>query len=161
MFLCEVDRGCFVSQVDQEERSGPVEEEGSTEAARWAPLFRQRPEGGERSPRCFLLSAHFHTDWLPELCCLASFCMTCYLTLLPPSCLLSHPSFSHLWSLVFLVFFFVFLLHLSLALIARTLSACRVFVSGAAAPAVSWLLLALAVLQALSKVGDCGCGMCW
>lgn len=43
---------------------------------------------------------------------------------------------------------------------AHTLSACRVLVSGAAAPAVSWLLLALAVLQALSKVGDCGCGMC-
>lgn len=44
---------------------------------------------------------------------------------------------------------------------APTLSACRVFVSGAPAPAVSWLLLAHAVLQALSKVGDCGCGMCW
>lgn len=106
MFLYEVDGGYFVSQMDQEERSGPVEEEGSAEAACWAPLFGQRPEGGERSPRCFILSAHFHTDWL--LCCLSSFCMTCYLTLLPPSCLLSCPSLSHLWSLVFLFFWSFF-----------------------------------------------------
>lgn len=34
------------------------------------------------------------------------------------------------------------------------------FVSGAAAPAVSRLLLALAVLQALLEIGDCGRGMC-
>lgn len=78
------------------------------------------------------------------------------LTSLSPSCLLSRLLLSYFWSLVsFCLFPPLSCTH------AHTLSACRVFVSGAAAPAVSWLLLALAVLQALSKVGDCGRGMCW
>lgn len=144
-----------------------MEEEGSAEAARRAPLLGQRPARGVhvsdwlRSPSQFFL--------LPF--CMSCFFVFCFINILsafpasPPSPLslslsLSHSLFlsnthGHLSLLVSL--------HLSsspsLAL-ARTLSACRVFVSGAPAPAVPRLLLALAVLQALSEVGDCGRGMC-
>lgn len=69
---------------------------------------------------------------------------------------------SHLLLYFWPIFFFFLSLFLCLSCAhAHSLAACWVFVSGAAAPAVSWLLLALAVLQALSKVGDCGRGMCW
>lgn len=65
--------GSFVSQMDQEECSRPVEEEGSTEAARGAPLPRQRPEGGEGLPAA-APSPHSYSYGLTA--CFYSFCMT-------------------------------------------------------------------------------------
>lgn len=151
--MCGFD-GCFtfvsfsVLQMGQEERSGSVEEEGSAEAARWAPLFRQWPERGESAPTVIsFISSFTQMDCLSFDVILHDLLSVCS----SHQCLLLH-LFSHI---SFLFFFCLPYTH------ALTLAACRVFVSGAPAPAVSWLLLALAVLQALSKVGDCGRGMCW
>lgn len=146
--------------MGKEKCSCSVEEEGSTEATRRASLFRQRPERGDESwshylnfqfftLNClvFVLFAHFAWSYFNLL----YFDFPLHTFRLNPHLL------PYLLTCLLLCFVFV-----SLPLsYSCSLAACRVFVSGAAAPAVSWLLLALAVLQALSKVGDCGCGMCW
>lgn len=145
----------FALQMDQEECARAVETKGSTEAARRAPILRQWPERGETSPTWF----HFLFIFI-LIRCLRSFCSIFSLFALfwlhINHLVCSRPLSSHPCSLFF------FCLSLSpFCTHAHTLSACRVFVSGAAAPDVSWLLLALAVLQALYKVGDCWRGMCW
>lgn len=144
--VAAVESGASILQVGQEERSRPVEEEGPAEAARRASVFGQRPARGERPRPCFcppLASCFFFAFVSFSFCTSLCFILTTLSVSSPhpsghPFCFPPPPSHSH----------------------SRTLSACRVFVFGAAAPAVSWLLLALAVLQALSEIGGCGRGMC-
>lgn len=66
----------FVLQVGKEECSCTVEEEGSTEAACWTPLFRQWPERGERLLHCLSLSTQSQLHWL---CLRCTFCASCLL----------------------------------------------------------------------------------
>lgn len=109
---------CDVLQMDQEECSCSVETEGSTEAACWASLFRQRPERGETSPRIYfvfyfqLTFIQFDCMSLLSLFILQDLLSVFFiLTLLLPSCLFSPPP---LWPLLTVSFCFSIFLALTL-----------------------------------------------